>query len=89
VCDLRKGISPDEKGWYHRPVLISREATVPYIEVKAVDRRFEDPESVKKLIAALTDAACEIFGEEARSQIWVVVEGVPASRFGVGGEPLG
>jgi 4-oxalocrotonate tautomerase len=63
--------------------------TVPFIEVKAVDRRFEDPESAKRLIAALTDAACEVFGEESRSSVWVVVEGVPGSRFGVGGEPLG
>ena len=62
---------------------------MPYIEVKAVDRRFESKEAVDKLIAGLTDAACEVFGEEARSQIWVVVEGVPASRFGVGGSPLG
>lgn len=61
---------------------------MPYIEVKAVDARFEDPQSAKKLITALTDAACSVFGEEARTQIWVVVDGVPASRFGVGGSPL-
>jgi 4-oxalocrotonate tautomerase len=63
--------------------------TVPYIEVKAVDRRFESNDAVEKLIAGLTDAACEVFGEDARDHIWVVVEGVPASRFGVGGHPLG
>lgn len=62
---------------------------MPYIEVKAVDRRFEDPEVAGRLIAALTDAACTVFGEEARGSIWVVVEGVPASRWGVGGKPLG
>jgi len=62
---------------------------MPYIEVKAVDRRFEDPQSARKLITALTDAACEVFGEDLRSQIWVVLDGVPASRFGVGGQPLG
>ncbi|MGH2928610.1 MAG: tautomerase family protein [Solirubrobacteraceae bacterium] len=61
---------------------------MPYIEVKAVDRRFGDPEVAKKLIAALTDAACEVFGEAARPDIWVVVDGVPATRFGVGGHPL-
>lgn len=62
---------------------------MPFIEVKAVDQRFKDPESAKSLIAALTNAACEVFGEDARPSIWVVVDGVPASRFGVGGEPLG
>jgi phenylpyruvate tautomerase PptA (4-oxalocrotonate tautomerase family) len=62
---------------------------LPYIEVKAVDRRFQVEGVTEKLITALTDAACEVFGEEARSQIWVVLEGVPASHFGVGGHPIG
>lgn len=62
---------------------------VPYIEVKATERRFQDPETAKRLIARLTDAACEVFGEESRQSIWVVVDAVPASRFGVAGEPLG
>ena len=61
---------------------------MPYIEVKAVDRRFADPAVSERLIAALTDAACEVFGEEARSQIWVVIAGVPAERWGIGGKPL-
>ncbi len=62
---------------------------MPYIEVKAVDRRFEDPAVSQRLIEALTDAACGVLGEEARSQIWVVIEGVPASRWGIAGRPLG
>lgn len=62
---------------------------MPYIEVKAVDRRFDDPKAVERLIAVLTDAACEVFGEESRASIWVVVDGVPASHFGVAGKPLG
>ncbi len=62
---------------------------MPYIEVKAVDRRFEDPAVAQRLIEVLTDAACEVFGEESRSSIWVVVEGVPAGRWGIGGKPLG
>lgn len=61
---------------------------MPYIEVKAVDQRFTDPAVSKRLIAALTDAACEVFGEESRSSIWVVVDGVPARQWGIGGEPL-
>ena len=62
---------------------------MPYIEVKAVDKRFEDKEVAARLIAALTDAACSVFGEDARAQIWVVVDGVPASRSGIGGRALG
>ena len=61
---------------------------MPYIEVKAVDRRFHDPAVSERLIAALTDAACEVFGEEARQQIWVVIEGMPAQRWGIGGKAL-
>jgi len=61
---------------------------MPLIEVKAVDRRFGDPEMNERLIAALTDAACQVFGEDARSQIWVVLEGVPASQWGIGGKSL-
>jgi phenylpyruvate tautomerase PptA (4-oxalocrotonate tautomerase family) len=61
---------------------------MPYIEVKAVDRRFADPAVAERLIAALTDAACGVFGEDSRSSIWVVVEGVPAQQWGIGGKPL-
>jgi 4-oxalocrotonate tautomerase len=62
---------------------------VPYIEVKATERRFEDDGAAERLITALTDAACSVFGEDARPNIWVVVDPVPAARFGVGGRPLG
>jgi 4-oxalocrotonate tautomerase len=61
---------------------------MPLIEVKAVDRRFDDPATNERLIATLTDAACQVWGEEARPQIWVVLEGVPPARWGVGGKPL-
>ncbi len=61
---------------------------MPLIHVKAVDRRFDDPAANERLIASLTDAACQVFGEEARPQIWVVLEGVPASQWGIGGRPL-
>jgi 4-oxalocrotonate tautomerase len=61
---------------------------MPLIEVKATDRRFDDPAANERLIAALTDAACQVLGEEARPQIWVVLTGVPASRWGIGGKPL-
>ena len=61
---------------------------MPLIEVKAVDRRFDDPATNERLIATLTDAACQVWGEEARPQIWVVLEGVSPTRWGIGGKPL-
>ena len=61
---------------------------MPLIEVKAVDRRFDDPATNERLIAKLTDAACQVWGEEARPQIWVVLEGVPPTRWGIGGKLL-
>jgi phenylpyruvate tautomerase PptA (4-oxalocrotonate tautomerase family) len=61
---------------------------MPLIEVKATDRRFNDPATSERLITALTDAACSVFGEDSRPSIWVVVEGVPAQQWGVGGKPL-
>jgi phenylpyruvate tautomerase PptA (4-oxalocrotonate tautomerase family) len=60
---------------------------VPYIEVKALERRIDD-ESAKRVIEALTDALCAALGEEVRSQTWVVVEGVPGTQWGIAGKPL-
>jgi 4-oxalocrotonate tautomerase len=60
---------------------------VPYIEVKAAERRIDD-DSARRVIEKLTDALCEALGEEVRDQTWVVVQGVPGSRWGIGGEPL-
>jgi len=59
---------------------------MPLIEVKAFARRFDDPEATERLIAGLTDAMCEVFGEEVRTETWVLVEGVDPSRWGFGGE---
>jgi 4-oxalocrotonate tautomerase len=59
---------------------------VPLIEVKAFERRFEDEQVAEQLIAKLTDAMCAVFGEDAREEIWVVVEGVSPSRWGFGGK---
>jgi 4-oxalocrotonate tautomerase len=59
---------------------------MPIIEVKAFERRFEDPEVSQRLIAKLTDALCEVYGEELRAETWVLLEGVETSRWGFGGE---
>lgn len=62
---------------------------MPLIEVKAFERRFEDEKAAPKLIAALTDAMCDVFGEDVRDEIWVIVEGVSPNRWGFGGEVRG
>jgi phenylpyruvate tautomerase PptA (4-oxalocrotonate tautomerase family) len=62
---------------------------VPLIEVKAIERRFEDEAVARRLISALTDAMCEVFGEQVRDEVWVVVEGVSPSRWGIGGQVRG
>ena len=59
---------------------------MPLIEVKAFERRFEDEAAAERLIAALTDAMCDVFGEDVREEVWVVVEGVSPSRWGFGGK---
>jgi phenylpyruvate tautomerase PptA (4-oxalocrotonate tautomerase family) len=58
---------------------------VPLIEVKAFERRFEDEAAAERLIAALTDAMCDVFGEDVREEVWVIVDGVSPSRWGIGG----
>jgi 4-oxalocrotonate tautomerase len=59
---------------------------MPIIEVKAFDRRFDDPKATERLIANLTDALCDVFGEEVRAETWVIVEGVPPSNWGFAGK---
>jgi 4-oxalocrotonate tautomerase len=59
---------------------------MPLIEVKAFQRRFEDPQTAELLIAKLTDALCDVYGEELREETWVILDGVAPSRWGFGGE---
>lgn len=59
---------------------------MPVIEVKAFERRFDDEEAAARLIAALTDAMCDVFGEQVREEVWVIVEGVSPKRWGFGGQ---
>lgn len=62
---------------------------MPYIEVKAFDHRFDDDgETAERLIAALTDAIGEVFGDDARAKTWVVVEGVSPKHWGFGGRTV-
>jgi 4-oxalocrotonate tautomerase len=59
---------------------------MPVIEVKAFERRFEDPATSEELITKLTDALCDVYGEELRDETWVMLTGVEASRWGFGGK---
>jgi 4-oxalocrotonate tautomerase len=70
----------------HNPDSTLEVGQMPLIEVKAFAGRFEDPDATERLIAGLTDALCEVFGEEVRDETWVVVEGVAPANWGVGGE---
>ena len=58
---------------------------MPLVEVKLYDARVTE-ESVPKIIEAMTDALAESSGA-AREHIWVIVEGVSPTRWGVGGKP--
>lgn len=59
---------------------------MPLIEVKAFESRFEDDEKSEELIAALTQAMVDVYGEAARSETWVVLQGVAPTKWGFGGE---
>ena len=59
---------------------------MPLIEVKAVDRRFDDPAVNERLIATLTDAAPVVGRGGAPRSGWSWR--VPATRWGIGGKPL-
>jgi 4-oxalocrotonate tautomerase len=59
---------------------------MPLIEVRTFEHRLDD-KTVPAIAAALTDALCGVIGEQAREQTWVIVEGVPAERWAIGGRP--
>jgi phenylpyruvate tautomerase PptA (4-oxalocrotonate tautomerase family) len=46
------------------------------------------PDPVGGLIAAITDATAEVFGDGVRPRTTVVVTGIPTGRSGVGGRPV-
>ncbi|GGQ76274.1 tautomerase family protein [Couchioplanes azureus] len=58
---------------------------MPYIDVKLFESRLTD-EVEQRLIDEMTDAVVRVFGEEIRAQTWISLSGIPASRWGVGGE---
>jgi 4-oxalocrotonate tautomerase len=65
-----------------------RHATRPYsVEVGVVGASRMVVRGVLRLIAKLTDAICEVIGEDIRSHTWVLVEGLSPKQWGVGGKP--
>ena len=59
---------------------------MPLIEVRAFERRFADDAKTKELIAALTEAMVQVYGEDVRDETWVIVDGVTPARWGFGGK---
>ena len=60
---------------------------MPLIEVKLYDRRIND-EFVPQVIEKMTDAICEVIGEEMREHTWVLVEGLSPKQWGMGGKAV-
>jgi 4-oxalocrotonate tautomerase len=58
---------------------------MPFIDVKLFEERLT-PETEQQLIVQLTEAVADVLGEQVRNVTWVVLEGTPAKRWGVGGK---
>ena len=59
---------------------------MPLIEVKLYDRRIND-EVVPKVIEKMTDAICDVIGDDIRDHTRVLVEGRSPKQWGIGGKP--
>lgn len=75
TLEITEAAAGGEGRWNHMPI----------IEVKAFEKRFEDEETTGQLIEKLTDALVEVYGEGVRDETWVILHGVPPSRWGFGG----
>ena len=60
---------------------------MPWVDVKLYDKRVT-PESVPKIIEAMTKALAESSGASPE-HIQVIVHGVSPANWGVGGQPQG
>ncbi|GAA2597885.1 hypothetical protein GCM10010399_30700 [Dactylosporangium fulvum] len=60
---------------------------MPFIEVKILDRRLT-ARTQEDLAEQVTQAVVNVFGEDIRSQTWVVLTPVPADRWAIGGGTL-
>ncbi|SEG98890.1 Phenylpyruvate tautomerase PptA, 4-oxalocrotonate tautomerase family [Nonomuraea solani] len=59
---------------------------MPHLTVRALEPQLQGNESA--LIAALTDAVADVYGEWARDVAVIHLDGVPAGRWGVRGKPV-
>lgn len=59
---------------------------MPLIEVKAFEHRFDDDEKAELLIAKLTEAFGEVYGEAAQKETEVILHGVSPKHWGFGGK---
>lgn len=66
--------------------LIVSGGAVPHMQVRVVEDELADGMAAR-LIAALTDAVVEVYGDWARPVAVVDLFGVPRERWGVGGVP--
>ncbi|MBV8733311.1 MAG: tautomerase family protein [Solirubrobacterales bacterium] len=59
---------------------------MPLIKVSTFEERLGDDDKTKVLIEKLTSAVGEVYGEAARQETWVILEGIPRSHWGFAGE---
>ncbi|MEK2479198.1 tautomerase family protein [Streptomyces noursei] len=59
---------------------------MPFNEVKIYEKRL-NPETERQLIERLTEATVDVFGEGVREHTWVVLQPIPAERWGIAGTP--
>lgn len=57
---------------------------MPFIDVKLYQGRLNE-RTEQELITRITDAVVGVFGEEVRKDTWIVLNEVPAPRWGIGG----
>ncbi|MEV0351866.1 tautomerase family protein [Nonomuraea sp. NPDC050680] len=58
---------------------------MPHLTVRTLESQLQGNETA--LIAALTDAVVDVYGEWARDVAVIYLDGVPAGRWGLRGEP--
>jgi 4-oxalocrotonate tautomerase len=59
---------------------------MPMIDVRLYEGRL-DEHGTSEMIRRITDAVVAVLGERTRAQTWVVIDEVPAPKWGIGGEP--
>lgn len=59
---------------------------MPFLDVRIYEGRLNE-QTERELIARLTQAVVDVFGEPIRDQTWVVLTGVPPERWGIAGAP--